>query len=62
MFGTLSIEKSEMLSGLLKNKGIPHVVLDALRGDPPGPLAAWGRHRPSDELTPLADLIHPEVR
>jgi preprotein translocase subunit SecA len=29
LVGTLSIEKSEMLSGLLKRKGIPHVVLNA---------------------------------
>jgi len=29
LVGTLSIEKSEMLSGMLKRKGIPHVVLNA---------------------------------
>jgi preprotein translocase subunit SecA len=29
LVGTLSIEKSEMLSGLLKRKGVPHVVLNA---------------------------------
>ena len=29
LVGTLSIEKSEMLSSLLKRKGIPHVVLNA---------------------------------
>jgi preprotein translocase subunit SecA len=29
LVGTLSIEKSEMLSGLLKRKGLPHVVLNA---------------------------------
>ncbi len=29
LVGTLSIEKSEMLSGLLKKKGVPHVVLNA---------------------------------
>jgi hypothetical protein len=39
---------------------IPPVVLDAVRGDPPGRLAEWVRHRPERELTPLAELIHPE--
>ncbi len=29
LVGTLSIEKSELLSGMLKRKGIPHVVLNA---------------------------------
>jgi len=29
LVGTLSIEKSEMLSGMLKRKGVPHVVLNA---------------------------------
>jgi preprotein translocase subunit SecA len=29
LVGTLSIEKSEMLSSLLKRKGVPHVVLNA---------------------------------
>jgi preprotein translocase subunit SecA len=29
LVGTLSIETSEMLSGLLKRKGVPHVVLNA---------------------------------
>ena len=29
LVGTLSIEKSEMLAGMLKRKGIPHVVLNA---------------------------------
>src|SRR5688572_18791580 len=29
LVGTVSIEKSEMLSGLLKRKGVPHVVLNA---------------------------------
>jgi preprotein translocase subunit SecA len=29
LVGTLSIEKSEMLSALLKRKGVPHVVLNA---------------------------------
>ncbi len=29
LVGTLSIEKSEMLSGMLKRRGIPHVVLNA---------------------------------
>jgi preprotein translocase subunit SecA len=29
LVGTLSIEKSELLSGMLKKKGVPHVVLNA---------------------------------
>ncbi|MEO8277876.1 MAG: preprotein translocase subunit SecA, partial [Thermoanaerobaculia bacterium] len=29
LVGTLSIEKSEMLAGMLKRKGVPHVVLNA---------------------------------
>jgi preprotein translocase subunit SecA len=29
LVGTVSIEKSEMISGMLKRKGIPHVVLNA---------------------------------
>src|SRR5690606_37218953 len=29
LVGTLSIEKSEMLSAMLKRKGVPHVVLNA---------------------------------
>ena len=29
LVGTVSIEKSEMLSALLKRKGVPHVVLNA---------------------------------
>ena len=29
LVGTLSIEKSELLSGMLKRKGVPHVVLNA---------------------------------
>jgi hypothetical protein len=38
---------------------VPHVVWDAMRGDPPGRLTPWLSHRPAEALTPLADLILP---
>ncbi len=40
LVGTLSIEKSEMLSGLLKRKGVPHVVLNAKYHEREAPIVA----------------------
>ncbi len=40
LVGTLSIEKSEMLSGMLKRKGVPHVVLNAKYHEREAPIVA----------------------
>src|SRR4029079_16442862 len=43
LVGTVSVEKSEHLSGLLKKKGVPHTVLNAKRhADEPNIVALAG--------------------
>ena len=36
---------------------VPPVIWDAVRGDPPGGLANWARHRPRAELDETSELI-----
>ena len=40
LVGTVSIEKSELLAGLLKRRGIPHEVLNAKQHEREGPIIA----------------------
>src|SRR6187200_2773201 len=45
LVGTVSVEKSELLSGLLKRKGVPHTVLNAKQHDSEAKIVAMAGHR-----------------
>jgi preprotein translocase subunit SecA len=45
LVGTVSVEKSELLSGLLKRKGIPHTVLNAKQHDSEAKIVAMAGHK-----------------
>ncbi len=45
LVGTVSVEKSELLSGLLKRRGIPHTVLNAKQHDSEAKIVAMAGHK-----------------
>ena len=45
LVGTVSVEKSELLSGLLKKKGIPHTVLNAKQHESEAKIVALAGHK-----------------
>ncbi len=45
LVGTVSVEKSELLSGLMKRKGIPHTVLNAKQHDSEAKIVALAGHK-----------------
>jgi preprotein translocase subunit SecA len=45
LVGTVSVEKSELLSGLLKRKGIPHTVLNAKQHESEAKIVALAGHK-----------------
>ncbi|MEO5708418.1 MAG: preprotein translocase subunit SecA [Nocardioidaceae bacterium] len=45
LVGTVSVEKSELLAGLLKKKGIPHTVLNAKQHDNEAKIVALAGHK-----------------
>ena len=45
LVGTVSVEKSELLSGLLKQKGIPHTVLNAKQHESEAKIVAMAGHK-----------------
>ena len=45
LVGTVSVEKSELLAGLLKKKGIPHTVLNAKQHDSEAKIVALAGHK-----------------
>ena len=45
LVGTVSVEKSELLSGLLKQKGIPHTVLNAKQHESEAKIVALAGHK-----------------
>ncbi len=45
LVGTVSVEKSELLSGLMKRKGIPHTVLNAKQHESEAKIVALAGHR-----------------
>ncbi|MFS3129021.1 preprotein translocase subunit SecA [Nocardioides sp. Bht2] len=45
LIGTVSVEKSELLSGLLKKKGVPHTVLNAKQHDSEAKVVALAGHK-----------------
>jgi preprotein translocase subunit SecA len=45
LVGTVSVEKSELLSGLLKRRGIPHTVLNAKQHESEAKIVALAGHR-----------------
>jgi preprotein translocase subunit SecA len=45
LVGTVSVEKSELLSGLMKRKGIPHTVLNAKQHESEAKIVALAGHK-----------------
>jgi preprotein translocase subunit SecA len=45
LVGTVSVEKSELLSGLLKRRGVPHTVLNAKQHESEAKIVAMAGHR-----------------
>jgi preprotein translocase subunit SecA len=45
LVGTVSVEKSELLSGLLKRRGVPHTVLNAKQHDSEAKIVAMAGHK-----------------
>ncbi|CAM3461399.1 preprotein translocase subunit SecA [Nocardioides dubius] len=45
LIGTVSVEKSELLSGLLKKKGVPHTVLNAKQHESEAKVVALAGHK-----------------
>jgi len=45
LVGTVSVEKSELLSGMLKRRGVPHTVLNAKQHDSEAKIVALAGHR-----------------
>ncbi|MDX6300434.1 MAG: preprotein translocase subunit SecA, partial [Nocardioidaceae bacterium] len=45
LVGTVSVEKSELLSGLLKRRGIPHTVLNAKQHESEAKIVAMAGHK-----------------